>query len=153
MAKSLKLPCFIIIENNEWSMATKIHERRCEIDLEKFASAYKIRYLKLSGNNPIEYIEKLTVLREYAINNDEPICIEFDVTTLGDWMMKHNDYPNGKFINYHAGPAPNVNLETCPAVIKTSEQDPVYALKEIINELEIIQMSEIIRSELKKEIL
>jgi len=152
MAKSLKLPCLIIIENNEWSMATKINERRCDVDLEKFSSAYGIKYVKLFGNNPIQYIENLTTLREYAIKNNEPVCIEFDVTTLGDWIMKHDDYPNGKFINYHAGPAPEVDLETCPAVIKTSIQDPVYALKEIIDESEIIKLSETIRSEIKREI-
>ena len=152
MAKSLKLPCLIIIENNEWSMATRINERRCDVDLEKFSSAYGIKYVKFSGNNPIQYIENLTILREYSIKNNEPVCIEFDVTTLGDWIMKHDDYPNGKFINYHAGPAPEVDLETCPAVIKTSIQDPVYALKEIIDESEIIRLSETIRSELKREI-
>lgn len=152
MAKSLKLPCFIIIENNEWSMATRINERRCDIDLEKFSSAYGIKYSKFSGNNPVKYIEKLKTLKEYAINNSEPVCIEFDVATLGDWIMKHDEYPNGKFINYHAGPAPEVDLETCPAVIKTSEQDPVYALKQIIKESEIIKLSEIIRSELKREL-
>lgn len=152
MAKSLKLPCLSIIENNEWSMATRINERRCDVDLEKFSSAYGIKYVKFSGNNPIQYIENLTTLREYSIKNNEPVCIEFDVTTLGDWIMKHDDYPNGKFINYHAGPAPEVDLETCPAVIKTSIQDPVYALKEIIGESEIIRLSETIRSELKREI-
>ncbi len=152
MAKSLKLPCFIIIENNEWSMATRISERRCDVDLEKFSSAYGIKYVKFSGNNPIKYIENLKMLRNYAISNSEPVCIEFDVATLGDWIMKHDDYPNGKFINYHAGPAPEVDLETCPAVIKTSEEDPVYALKQIIDESEIIKMSEIIRLELKSEL-
>jgi acetoin:2,6-dichlorophenolindophenol oxidoreductase subunit alpha len=152
MAKSLKLPCFIIIENNEWSMATRINERRCDVNLEKFSSAYGIKYAKFSGNNPIKYIENLKTLRDYAINNNEPVCIEFDVTTLGDWIMKHDDYPNGKFINYHAGPAPEVDLETCPAVIKTSEQDPVYALKQIIDESEIIKLSEMVRLELKSEL-
>lgn len=148
MAKSLKLACFIIVENNEWSMSTSINERRCNIDLEKLSSAYGIKYCKLSGNNPIKYIEKLKKLREYAINNSEPVCIEFDVTTLGDWIMEHEDYPNGKFINYHAGPAPTIEFKTCPAIIKTSEQDPVYALKELLDESEIIEMSEKIRAEI-----
>ncbi len=151
MAKSLKLPCFIIIENNEWSMATSINERRCNIDLEKFTSAYEIKYCKLSGNNPIKYIEELKKMREYAVKNNEPVCIEFNVTTLGDWIMKHDDYPEGKFINYHAGPAPTIELKTCPAIIKTSEQDPVYALKELLDESEIIEISEKIRAQMYSE--
>ena len=151
MAKSLKLPCFIIIENNEWSMSTSINERRCDIDLEKLTSAYGIKYCKLHGNNPIKYIDELKKLREYAVNNNEPICIEFDVTTLGDWIMEHDDYPEGKFINYHAGPAPTIELKTCPAIIKASEQDPVYALKELLDESEIIKMSEKIRAQIDSE--
>ncbi len=153
MAKSLKLACFIIVENNEWSMSTSINERRCNIDLEKLTSAYGIKYCKLSGNNPIRYIEELKKLREYSVNNYEPVCIEFDVTTLGDWIMEHEDYPNGKFINYHAGPAPTIEFKTCPAIIKNSEQDPVYALKELLDESEIIEMSEKIRAEIDSELI
>jgi pyruvate dehydrogenase E1 component alpha subunit len=151
MAKSLKLPCFIIIENNEWSMATSIDQRRCNIDLEKFTSAYEIKYCKLSGNDPIKYINELKKMREYAVDNNEPVCIEFNVTTLGDWVMKHDDFPDGKFINYHAGPAPTIELKTCPAIIKTSEQDPVYALKGLLNESEIIAISEKIRTQMYSE--
>jgi len=151
MLKSLKLPSFIIIENNEWSMATRISERRCNIDLAKFSSAYDIKYAKLSGNNPLQYIEKLKNLKEYSLKNNEPVCIEFEVTTLGDWRMKTEEYPDGKFINYHAGPTPGVKLKTCPAIIKTTKQDPVFALKEFFNESELIAMSESIHEELQNE--
>jgi len=153
MAKSLKLPILIIVENNEWSMATRIHERRCDINLEKFTSACGIKFSNLSGNNPLEYIEELKNIREYSINNNEPVCIEVNVTTLGDWRMKSEDYPDGKFINYHAGPAPSVELKTCPAVIESSNKDPVYALKGFFSELEIIEMSESIHEELESELL
>jgi TPP-dependent pyruvate/acetoin dehydrogenase alpha subunit len=152
MCKSLHIPCFIIIENNEWSMATSISQRRCEVDLEKFAEAYKIKYVKLEGNNPEQYIQNLKELRKFAVENSEPVCIEFNVTTLGDWIMKNDEHPDGKFINYHAGPAPTVELEKCPAIIKTSEQDPVYALKELMNETEIIKAAEKIHRELTNEI-
>jgi acetoin:2,6-dichlorophenolindophenol oxidoreductase subunit alpha len=152
MCKSLHIPCFIIIENNEWSMATSINQRRCEVNLEKFAEAYKIKYAKLEGNNPEQYIQKLKELRKFAVENSEPVCIEFNVTTLGDWIMKNDEHPDGKFINYHAGPAPTVELEKCPAIIKTSEQDPVYALKELMDESEIIEAAEKIHVEFTNEI-
>lgn len=153
MSKSLKLPIFIVVENNEWSMATRIHERRCDIDLEKFTSAYGIKYAKLCGNNSLHYIEELKNLREFSLNNNEPVCIEVDVTTLGDWRKKTEDYPDGKFINYHAGPAPSVELKTCPAVIDSSNKDPVYALKNFFSELEIIEISEFVHKELQNELL
>ena len=153
MAKSLKLPLLVIVENNEWSMSTRISERRCEIDLDKFTSAYGIKFTKFKGNNPFNYIEQLKELRSYSLMNNEPVCIEVDVTTLGDWTMKTDDFPDGKFINYHAGPTPSVQLKTCPAVIRTSGDDPVYALKEIFSELEIIEMSEFVYKELQNELI
>ena len=151
MFKSLKIPGFIIIENNEWSMATKIDERRCHVDLEKICEAENIKFLKLSGNNPIEYIEKLKEMREYSIINNQPVCVEVFVTTLGDWIMEHPEYPNGKFINYHAGPAPTIDLEKCPTIIKSDLMDPVFVLNTIYDKKEIENITEQVKTELKEE--
>lgn len=152
MFKSLRIPGFIIIENNEWSMSTKIEERRCDIDLQKFCDAENIKFLKLADNNPLEYIEKLSEMREYSISNNELVCIEIFVTTLGDWIIEHPEYPDGKFINYHAGPAPMINLEKCPIIIKEGSMDPIFVLKSIFDEKEIEYISDKVRSELKDEL-
>ena len=40
--KSNNLPSIIIVENNEWSLGTKINERRANIDLKKLASSLEI---------------------------------------------------------------------------------------------------------------
>jgi pyruvate dehydrogenase E1 component alpha subunit len=140
MAKSLNLGFIFIIENNEWSMATRIDERRSPIDLEKFSSSYGIKYVRLSGNDPFSYLEQLKDIRKFALEG-MPVCVEVMVTTLGDWIMKTPEKPDGKFVNYHAGPAPTIDLKTCSLTIKASEEDPIFVLNKY---LEVSSMEEII---------
>ena len=91
MLKSLELSSLVIIENNEWSMSTRISERRHNIDLEKFSASMDVKYCKLSGNDPIEYIEKLKELRTESIEKKTPILIEVNVSTLGEWILKNDE--------------------------------------------------------------
>ena len=53
--KSLSLSNIVIVENNNWSLATQIHERRSKIDLEKIYSERKYTYslanYKIDCNN------------------------------------------------------------------------------------------------------
>lgn len=140
LLKSLNLGAFLIIENNEWSMATRIDERRSTIDFEKLSSSYGIKYVKLSGNDPFLYLEQLNDLRKIALSGI-PVCIEVMMTTLGDWILKTPEQPNGKFVNYHAGPAPTVDLKTCSLTIKDNPEDPIFVLNKY---LEVSKMEEII---------
>jgi TPP-dependent pyruvate/acetoin dehydrogenase alpha subunit len=151
MFKSLKLSGLLIIENNEWSMATKISERRIHIDLEAFAKSYNVKYVKLSGNNPLNYVNELKKWKEYSKSNNELICIEVMVNTLGDWIMTNEQNPDGKFINYHAGPAPTVDVKACPALIKENNSDPIFVLIDLLGISELNKISDRIRDELDKE--
>ena len=125
--KSNNLPSIIIVENNEWSLGTKIDERRANIDLKKLVSSLEIEYLFLQNNDPFEYLTKIQQTRSNAISNKSPVLIEVKLTTFGYWYLKNNDYPNGKFINYHAGPAPEVEDKEYP-VIESSNSDPLHVL-------------------------
>ena len=125
--KSNNLPSIIIVENNEWSLGTKIDERRTNIDLKKLVSSLEIEYLFLQNNDPFEYLTKIQQTRSNAISNKSPVLIEVKLTTFGYWYLKNNDYPNGKFINYHAGPAPEVEDKEYP-VIESSNSDPLHVL-------------------------
>lgn len=151
MFKSLNLSGLLIIENNEWSMATKISERRIHIDLETFAKSYGVKYVRFSGNDPLNYIQELRNLKEFSKKNNELICIELMVTTLGDWIMTNDQNPNGKFINYHAGPAPTVDVNTCPALIKENNSDPIFVLINLLGIDELNRISDKIRNELEEE--
>ena len=149
MLKSLSLSSLLIIENNEWSMSTKIDQRRHSLDLEKFSQSFDVKYVKLSGNNPYQYIEELQKLREYSLQNKTPVCIEVSVTTLGDWILKTQEYPEGKFINYHAGPTPSVDINN-PITLRPTKDDPVHVLKNFFSKEELDEMEALVLDELSE---
>jgi len=149
--KSNQLSSLIIIENNKWSLATTIEERRCDIDLKKFTDSLGIKYEKLSGNDIYKYIKKLKKFREFSLSNNIPICIEVELTTLGSWLLKTDNNSSGKFVNYHAGSAPTVNLTEWP-LIEESNNDPVFVLKKYFEENMLKGMSCKILESLHEEI-
>ena len=143
--KSNGLSSLVIVENNRWSLATEIKERRSDIDLQKFGESLGIKYQKLTGNDPYDYIEKLTVLRKEALDNKTPVLVEVELTTLGGW------YSNGRFINYHAGAAPEVNLSDWP-LIESSDKDSVFVLQKYFQQDFLKKMSEEILKKINQEI-
>jgi len=151
MLKTLNLSTLVIIENNEWSMSTKISERRHPINLEKFCEAYDIKYVKLEGNNVFTYIEILESLKRNCLKTESPICIEVMVTTLGDWVMKTPEFPDGKFINYHAGSSPNVDFSQGLSPIRETNEDPVFVLGKIFDNKDLEQMKKEIISDKRDE--
>lgn len=138
--KSNELPAIYIVENNEWSLATRIHERRCHIDVEKFTASLGLGYVRLDSNDVFEYIKQLKHIREKSIETKTAYVVEVMLTTLGHWMLKIQDPPGEKFINYHAGPAPNINLIELP-IIEQANTDPIFILKKHINEEKLKQLS------------
>ena len=151
-AKSNNLPLLVVIENNGWSLATRIKERRCDIDLAKFADSLSLKHEKLTGNNVFKYIEKLKNLKQYSLENNAPVVVEVELTTLGGWYVEDANNPAGKrFINYHAGPAPEVFLKNLP-VIEESDKDPVFVLNGQFNEAVLREASAEILKQLKEEI-
>jgi TPP-dependent pyruvate/acetoin dehydrogenase alpha subunit len=149
--KSNCLSSMVIVENNEWSLATRVSERRCDVDLEKYASAFGIKYEKLNGNDVFEYVEKLRAIRDYALKNKAPVCVEVEMTTLGHWQMETEEYPGGKFINYHGGLAPTVHLTDWP-ILDDSTQDPIFVLPRYLNEAELKDMAREVLQRLKDEV-
>ena len=131
MFSGQSLPGLIIIENNEWSLGSTIEERRAQIDVKSLAEGTGSAYAKLSGNNVVEYAQKVRELRAQAHTEKRAIVVEVILNTLGDWRLKTDDFPNGKFINYHAGPAPTIELNDWP-VIQENDSDPVTVLSSIV---------------------
>ena len=146
------LKTVIIVENNQWSLGTKIDERRCSVDLDKLGKSIGIEYISLNGNDPFDYIKMISSCRRKALRNNTPILIEVHLTTLGYWYMKTKEYPEGKFINYHAGPAPEVEIKEYP-LISSSDEDPLFVLKKHLLEEELVTMSSKILKQLELELL
>ena len=97
-SKYLKIPIIFLIENNNWSMATTIKQRRCDIKLKKLAESIGIKYYffgreKIVKNFKI-YKKVINDCRKY----NQPILCEFEVKTEGDYKV------NKKIIKYHHGP-------------------------------------------------
>ena len=151
MARSMELPALFVVENNEWSMSTRIDQRRSPVDLSLLAESLDIRYTHLDNNDVYHYIDTLKEMREFALEHNVPACIEVRVSTLGDWRLKTPEFPEGELINYHAGPAPEVSLIEWP-IIRTTDEDPVFALTRHIEQSTLEEDARKQFAELQKEI-
>ena len=156
MIKSLGLSVVVIIENNEWSLGTHISERRIHIDVEKLTSSLGIEFVRLEGNDTGKYLDALKSLRNLSLADKKPICVEVVLKTLGDRRNPPSpEYPDGKYINYHAGPTHTVNLfEEKPDIILCSNSfDPLFVTSEQVDMKFIIELADILLNELKGELL
>ncbi|MHA2282077.1 MAG: thiamine pyrophosphate-dependent enzyme [Promethearchaeota archaeon] len=144
------LNTIIIVENNGWSLATQIHERRYNFDIEHFATAVDVRYISLKGNDPYQYIQELTKVHSHSLTDNSPFIVEVKLQTLGDWRLKTDEYPDGKYINYHAGPAPTVDLNQGP-IIRNDDSDPVYVLSKHFKNDKLEKMIRKVYKRLTKE--
>jgi len=90
-------------------------------------------------------------MRNQALLNKKPAIIEVKLTTLGSWYMDHEDFPEGKFINYHAGSAPNVYKTEYP-LLEDSENDPLFILKKYLPMNDLKNISNRLAKSLKEEI-
>jgi pyruvate dehydrogenase E1 component alpha subunit len=152
--KSNNLPSIIIVENNDWSLGTQIHERRANINLAKMAESLEIDYLFLEENDPFEYKDSLQNARINASKNNKPILVEVKLTTLGYWHLTNEENPDGEFINYHAGPAPKVSdaLKKVYPLIEASNADPLFTLKKYLPLEQLVDISDELLMKLQKEI-
>ena len=132
-ARSLDLPLIIIVENNNWSLASQISERRKPIDLYQLASSLGVDYTLLSGNDLLGYHQHLSRVRSMVINQQAPHIIEVELTTLGGWTINTDDLPLGKYVNYHAGFSPSAPIDD-NIIINHDESDPVFVIKQDLGE-------------------
>jgi|MDSZ01.1.fsa_nt_gb TPP-dependent pyruvate/acetoin dehydrogenase alpha subunit len=96
-SKYLKLPLIFLVENNNWSMATSIPERRTNINLRELSNSLKIEYKHFDSSslkkNNLTF--RNVVKKTRKINS--PIICEMEVFTLG---FPHK---NGLSDKYHHG--------------------------------------------------
>ncbi len=134
-ARNMDLPLIILVENNNWSLASQIEERRKSINLDKLASSLGARYTYLEGNSPVHYYHEILAVRDRVSLQKIPEIVEVRLTTLGGWTVQAEDYPDGRYVNYHAGLAPKVSLGD-GLVLNFDDSDPVYLIKESLGEYE-----------------
>ena len=149
--KSNLLAALVVVENNGWSMHTRIPERRSDIDLLKLTASLGADYKKLNGNDPYEYIEELKTIKEHVLKNKTPTVLEVDIHTLGGWYVEVGSNKEGRFIHPHAGPLPKTELAEWPEV-EHSPNDPVFMLHKHFPSDELKTMAQEILKTLKEEI-
>jgi len=145
------LSAIVIVENNGWSMHTKIDERRSPIDLSKFAASLGAEYEKLSGNDVYDYIKRLKEIRERLLENKKSLVLEVDLTTLGGWHVEDAVSKEKRFIHPHAGPLSKTEMAESPAIERTAN-DPVFVLEKYMSADELKTISREILDNIKKEI-
>ena len=143
-ARNMDLPLIILVENNDWSLASKTAERRKPINLDQLALSLGARYTSLSGNKVINYYHQIATIRDRVNLQKVPEIVEVSLTTLGGWMLQTEDFPDGKYVNYHSGLAPKVLLANGP-VLNFDDSDPVYLIKESLGNEAFDRLSETTR--------
>lgn len=144
LAGSAGAPMVVIVENNDWSMYTRISERRRTIDLESYARSVDAGYSKASGSDVIELEEVIGKARDNALSRGAPGIVEVSVSTLGDFMA------NDRLINYHHGPAPKIEWEMVP-ILDSPAKDPVAYLFEKLDAAEFRELAVSAFEELRGE--
>jgi len=99
LSKFLRLPIIYLIENNDWSMATSIKERRSTIDLKLLTKSLGIKYKYFKIKNLKNNYKNFKDIVKKARIDHSPIVFEFEIKTLGsDQNMKTK-------AKYHHGPS------------------------------------------------
>ena len=127
IASSLELPIVYVIENNGWSLATTIEERRVQLDLAQLTKSLSVSYSRLQDNNPHEYLKHLQTVRENVANQMTPHVVEIFVHSLGGFIMDEGK-ESQRYINYHAG-AVRVEPDN-NGVFEENSMDPLYVVLE-----------------------
>lgn len=149
--KSNSLNCLVLVENNNWSLATQIGERRCPIDISKMAESMCIGYKMLDGNDTYQYVNELKDIKRQVLETNAPAVAEVRITTLGGYNVK-TEGTHSRFVNYHAGSAPEIELKK-GSLIEESDRDPVFVLIELFGDKIIERSSSEIIGELEKEMI
>lgn len=147
--KSNDLAVLILLENNGWSMHTRIEEHRCNIDLAKFAGSLGAEYGMMTGNDPYEYIERLAELRVKILADRSPFILEVPLKTLGGWYVGEGDQK--RFIHPHSGPVMGAQLSGWPEM-EQSEDDPVFVLRKYFDEETLKKIAKEMFEKLEDEI-
>ena len=125
LSASLRLPIVYLVENNDWSLATRTDQRRIPMDLETLAKSISIEYTYLEGNSLDEYLLSFQNIRERVLSLQMPQLIEVRVESLGGFVTDVGQ-KSERYINYHAGP---LRIEPGDGgVLVNNSSDPVFNL-------------------------
>jgi TPP-dependent pyruvate/acetoin dehydrogenase alpha subunit len=103
LARYLELPIIFLVENNDWSMATTIRERRSPIRLNLLAKSLDVHYKYFKFKDLKRNIKTFSQIIGELRKNSHPIICEFQIAT------KSGKTASGLIDKYHHG-ATKLNL-------------------------------------------
>ena len=125
LASSLGLPVIFVVEDNQWSLATHVTQRRFPMDVSQISSGYGCHYVELDGSTWESLSSGASAARRDA-NRGQPTVLRVNLETLGGrWVEDQGADSSGKrLINYHAGQTPDARA-TIADPIFAGERDPL----------------------------
>jgi len=127
IASSLGLPIVYVVENNQWSLATNIDQRRIPIDLRKLAASLSIEFSPLHGNNVTEYLSTFRKIRNEVCESMKPQLVEVNLESLGGFITDIGG-DSERYINYHAGA---IRIEPSDhGLLVNDSSDPIFNISE-----------------------
>jgi TPP-dependent pyruvate/acetoin dehydrogenase alpha subunit len=131
LSRTVNAPLITIIEDNGWSLATSVKERRSPINLKDLVGAYGVHYLEANDKSVEACVAVLTEARSIALGQRTPVAVHVPLDTLGGrWVDDPNASIGRRFINYHAGPANGITLDGIEETVFESEDPLESALAE-----------------------
>ena len=135
-ARSHNLGIVVVLENNNFSLASNIEQRRCPINLSKVCGGLQINYRRASGADLLSVKVALQGAREEA-SVGHPSVVELDIITF----------------NHHSGPTPGWATDTRRIAIEDGllmgedKADPLVRLRDSIGAEKFNQIETRIRQE------
>jgi len=120
-ARSQNLPLVILVEDNDYSLASTTSQRRCAIDLQLVCKGVGVEFHKVNGASYVDMEQALHLAREEAASG-RPVCVSARVKTFCQ----------------HAGPTPGwptdpLNIDiTNGMILEEDFQDPLFDMQLLI---------------------
>lgn len=123
LTKTLELPLLIMVENNDFAMASTIAERRKPISVGTVCEGYGVSYSSLEGNHVGQYAEALKQIRQTILDKGEPAVLEVSL----------------ELMNRHAGATPGWPTDPMQLdlknglVVREDDKDPAFVVSSLLD--------------------
>lgn len=139
MAALWDLPVIFIIENNEFAMGTRLEYHAADTELHKRGFPFGIKHERLDGMNVLQVKEDAQRIIDWVRENQKPYVVE---------VM------NYRFVGHGAADNDQTLYRTAEEVEQNKERDPLYILRKLMMENNIMteEKMEAIESEIEEQV-
>jgi len=135
-ARSHNLPLVILVEDNDYSLASTVAERRCPIDLRLVCEGLGVAFQEANGASYVDIERTLRFARQRAVAG-QPVCVSARVKTYCQ----------------HAGPTPgwpgdslDIDLNR-GMILEEDGHDPLFDIRMLIGEVIFKELEDMVVSD------